>query len=116
MPSRRVSTAVVRVRMIVQLAGETLAAHDGATSGLDVDPSSTTAAEAAAGASAPPSVATVAVIKSRFICPLNTRTTMQLRPDRRRTGRNCWICTYEMYRPARRHLDGTRRRPRLFTP
>ena len=49
MPSRIVSSAVTCVRMIVQFAAVTPGGQVGATSGVLVAPSSTTAASAMAG-------------------------------------------------------------------
>src|SRR5579871_2970776 len=67
LPSRRVSRAVERVRMMVQLACETPTGQVGATSGEDVAPSSTMAADAAAGASPAPAATAAVVIRMRFI-------------------------------------------------
>src|SRR5947209_7751186 len=73
-PSRIVSSAVTCVRMIVQFAGETPAGHDGATSGVEVAPSSMTCAEAEAGATAAPSAAAATTGKQiRFIAGIETR-------------------------------------------
>src|SRR6476661_9445532 len=73
-PSRIVSSAVTWVRTILQLAGVTPAGHDGATSGVEVAPSSITWADAAAGAISTANADTAAASKQiRFISGIETR-------------------------------------------
>src|ERR1700760_2250582 len=73
-PSRIVSRAVTWVRTILQLAGVTPAGHDGATSGVEVAPSSITWADAAAGENSTASAATATASKQiRFISGIETR-------------------------------------------
>src|ERR1700748_2634045 len=73
-PSRIVSRAVTWVRTILQLVCEIPAGHVGATSGVEVAPSSMIWADAAAGATSTPSPATTAVSKQiRFIARIETR-------------------------------------------
>src|SRR5437660_7523838 len=103
--------------MIVQLAGLTLGGQDGATRGVAVEPRSTTAAEATAGASAAPTLVTTAVVKSRFICPFNTRPGAQLRPRPIRTttialDMDVWIASDSLRHPGRNAASG---RGRIYT-
>src|SRR5437763_16991645 len=73
-PSRIVSRAVTWVRTILQLAGETPAGHEGATSDDEVAPSSMIWADAATGADSTPRVAAAPAKKQiRFISGIETR-------------------------------------------
>src|SRR5437764_9554365 len=80
-PSRIVSSAVARVRTILQFAGGIVLGQRYACSGVRVAPSSSTWAAAAAGATAATRRAAV-TSSERFIGPLNTKHRPQLRLGR----------------------------------